>query len=509
VSDSPPSRPPRRPSSEEDLEPESIRRNAFFGLVMRVGAAFFTAALTIFLVRRFGPTDYGLFVLTLAVGGLLLLPSDFGISQASARFIAENRGDASAISSLLGNALTLKLIASALVAIAIVALAAPIADLYGTAELTVPLRVMAVAIFAQSVMLLMTASFEALGRNSTGFRLFLSESAVEAGASVALVLLGGGVVGAVAGRAVGYCFGGFLGAVLLARLINARIRPSLKISARGRRLARYAGALFVIDGAWAAFTQIDILLIGAILTPRAAGLFGAPIRLLTVIGYPGIAAASGVAPRLARNERDPPNVAALRAAIRFLIIFQLILVAPAVVWAEPIVGFVLGDGYQGSAPVLRGLAPYIAFTGLVPLLSIAVNYLGEARRRVPLAIGTLALNAAIDAVLLPKIGVVAAAIGTDVALAVYLAGHLQICRREIELPLAPIFATLARCSLGVAAMAGVLLVFGTTDLSPLAAAGGAVAGLLAYAGALVLSGELPPREMRRLLQAAPGLIRSG
>jgi O-antigen/teichoic acid export membrane protein len=499
----------RRSTEDGELQPESIRRNAFFGLVMRMGAAVFTAALTIFLVRALGPADYGLFVLAVAVGVLLLLPSDFGISQSSARFIAENRGNTAVIGSLLGNALTLKLVGSALVAVAIVALAAPIADVYGAEGLTTPLRVMAIAVFAQSVMLLMTASFEALGRNSTAFRLFLSESALEAGASVALVLLGGGVVGAVAGRAIGYGFGVFLGAVLLLRLINARIRPSLKIGATGRRIARYAGALFIIDGAWAAFTQIDILLIGALLTPRSAGLFGAPIRLLTVIGYPGVAAASGVGPRLARNERDPPNVAALRAAIRFLIISQLVLVAPAIVWAEPIVGLVLGDGYQGSAPVLRGLAPYIAFTGLVPLLSIAVNYLGEARRRVPLALGTLALNAAIDAVLLPEIGIVAAAIGTDVAVAVYLAGHLLICRREIELPLAPIFATVARCSLGVAAMAGVLLVFGTTDLSPLAAVGGAVAGLLAYTGALVLSGELPPREIRRLVQAAPGLVRAG
>jgi O-antigen/teichoic acid export membrane protein len=497
-----------RPSIDEGFQPESIRRNTFFGLVMRVGASAFTAALTLFLVRRLGPTDYGLFVLTLAVGGLLLLPSDFGISQSSARFIAENRGNTSAISSLLGDALTLKLITSALVAVAIAALAAPVADLYGTAELTVPLRVMAIAVFAQSVMLLMTTSFEALGRNSTGFRLFVSESAVEAGTSVALVLLGGGVVGAVAGRAVGYGFGVFLGAVLLARLIDARIRPSLKIGSRGRRLARYAGALFIIDGAWAAFSQIDILLIGAILSPRSAGLFGAPIRLLTVFGYPSMAAASGVAPRLARHEQHPPNVAAFRAAIRFLIIFQLVLVAPAVVWAEPIVDLVLGDGYQASAQVLRGLAPFLAMTGLVPLLSVAVNYLGEARRRVWLAIGTLALNAAIDAVLLPRIGIVAAAIGTDAAVVLYLAGHLQICRSEIELPLAPIFGTLARCLLGVTAMAGVLLAFGTTDLSPLAAVGGTIGGLLAYVGALVLSGEVPPGEIRRLPQAASGLIRA-
>ena len=47
-------------------------------------------------------------------------------------------------------------------------------------------------------------AFEAIGRVRLNLRLVFSESAVEAGASIALVLAGAGVVGAAFGRAIGY-----------------------------------------------------------------------------------------------------------------------------------------------------------------------------------------------------------------------------------------------------------------------------------------------------------------
>ena len=59
-------------------------------------------------------------------------------------------------------------------------------------------------------------------------RLVFSESAVEAGASIALVLAGTGVVGAAFGRAIGYAFGTAL-ALYLAR---QAIGPAGHLAAR-------------------------------------------------------------------------------------------------------------------------------------------------------------------------------------------------------------------------------------------------------------------------------------
>jgi O-antigen/teichoic acid export membrane protein len=481
---------------------ESIRRNTLFGLLVQLSGAILTGALTLFLVRALGPDDYGIFVLAVSVGSMVLLASDFGISQSAARFIAERRRESHTIGDILSDAFSLKLGASVVISIALFALAGPIANAYGVDELLWPLRLVSVAVLGQSMLQLFAGSFEALGRNSIGFRLALSESAIEAGSSIALVLLGAGVTGAAAGRAIGFGAGALIGFVLAARLI----RPgAIRLGTSPRwgygRIAGYAGALFVIDGAFALFTEIDLLLIGALLDTEDVGLFGAPLKLTALIMYPGLALAAGVAPRLARGEADEPNVGALEASMRLLILLQVLFAGFMLVWAEPIVDIALGDDYEESVDVLRSLALFVVLIGFAPLLSIGVNYMGEARRRVPLAIATVLINAGIDIVLLPEIGILGAAIGTTVATAVYVIGHIWICNDLLDLDLRGLALTFARALLAFAVLCGVLLLIGTSDVSIPLLVAGAIAATLAYAAVLVLTREITREELAAVRRA--------
>ena len=68
---------------------------------------------------------------------------------------------------------------------------------------------------------------------------------------------------------------------------------------------------------------------------------------------------------------------------------QGLFIAPLVVWAEPISDLVLGTEYNDSAEVLRAIAPYMFLLAISPVLARGVNYMGEARRRIPIAIGAL------------------------------------------------------------------------------------------------------------------------
>ena len=155
----------------------------------------------------------------------------------------------------------------------------------------------------------------------------------------------------------------------------------------------------------------------------ASGIFQAPMKLITFLQYVGLSTANGVAPRLARSHGHEPNVAALRAALRGLIAFQCVLLAPAIVWAGPITGLVLGPGYAGAAGVLTALAPYIFFSGLAPTVTLSVNYVGEARRRVPIALATVVLSLGGSALLIPSHGLIGAAVATDVAYGFYTLAH--------------------------------------------------------------------------------------
>jgi len=485
--------------AERSTRGASIQRNAAFALVTQATTAAFTAGLTLYLVRALGPAGYGIFALALSFGGLVLLPSDFGISQSAARFIAERRGAPQEIGAVIFDAVRLKLVIGAALAVALAALAGPIADLYGQQALAWPLRAVAIAIFGQSMMQLFTGAFYALGRASENLRLVLGESAMEVTASVALVLLLGGATAAASGRAVGYLGGAVLGSLLFVRLVGRRAFARRAGGPGVRRLGGYAGALMIIDGAFALFSQLGVLLVGGLLGAAAAGVYAAPLRLAPFLHYPGYSIAAAVAPRMARHPDQPPRVDAFARSLRYLLIFQLALVIPIVVWAQPIVSLVLGDGFERSAAVLQALAPFIFMNGFAPLLALSVNYVGEARRRVPIAVACVLVHLGLSLLLIDEVGVVGAAISVNVGFALYTGAHLWLCRTIFDLRLAPLGATVIRGVLASGAFAGVLFAFGTTELSVADWLLGSALGATAFAAVLIATKEVTPAELRSLV----------
>lgn len=481
---------------------EGVVRSSGFALAAQAVSATLTAVLVLYLVRALGPLRYGTFALALGIANLVILPADLGISASTARFVAERRGDRDAVAALVRQGFRLKLLVGAAVSGGLLLLAPAIAAAYGHAALTWPLRGVAIALFGQSMIGFFGATFSASRRVAVNLRVIVAEGVVETGTSIGLVAAGAGAAGAAFGRAAGYVFGALL-ACAVARRLYGPLRPAGRRARGGgvSAIGRYAAALVVIDGAFALFQQVDVLVIGGVLGAAAVGRYSAPLRLMVLLHYPGLAAASGVAPRVARGAAGAPATGTLSRALRGLILLQCLMVAPVVVWATPVAKLLLGGGYAQSADVLRAFAPFVLLTGLAPLASMAVDYLGAARRRVPIAIGTVLVNLAIDLALIPRIGIVGGAIGTDVAYLLYVPGHLWICHRMIGLPLRPLLSTLAGGLVSAAAMAGVLLAFGTRSLSPLAWCAGLAGGTLAFAAAALVTRAIALREARALLTA--------
>lgn len=476
--------------------PAGVLRNTFFGLLAQASTSIFTAILTLYLVRALSPSDFGVFALGLTIGGICLLLSDAGLSQSVARFIAEKRESPGAITGLLSDALRLKLIVGGGVALALVALAEPLASAYGQPDLAGVLRAIALATFANAMMMLYLNAFIATGRLRSNLRVIFLESLVEASASITLVAVGAGVIGAASGRAIGYGFGALVAVVLMRSLYgNGMFSLRRATGSRGRELLRYAGPLFITNSAYTLYSSVDVLLIGALLDATAVGLFSAPMRVMALLALVGLAVANAVAPRLALSERD---VATFTASLRWLLVFQAALLAPVVVWAEPVVVLTIGPEYRDSADVLRLLAPFVFLLGVSPLISNGVNYLGRAGSRIPLVFGALAINFVIDVTLIPVIGIEAGAIGTSVAYLVYVPGHLRLCRQVVDIPLRPLGATLLRALAAATAMAAVLLVIGTEDLTVAGWIAGVLGGTAAFCAVLLALGEVRGSELRTL-----------
>jgi O-antigen/teichoic acid export membrane protein len=210
---------------------------------------------------------------------------------------------------------------------------------------------------------------------------------------------------------------------------------------------------------------------------------------------------------MARTAAGEPNRDALQLGLRIMVVVQGVFLAPLVVWAEPMTQLVLGPGYEESAQVLRALAPFAFMIGISPMLALSVNYLGEARRRVPIAIAALLINAAIDVALLGQIGIVAGAIGTDVAYGFYVAAHLLILRALIGLALRPIGVGIGRSLIAAAAMAGVLALIGTGEVALGLLILGALVGPFVYVLALLAVRAVTPAELRQAAGRVRGMLR--
>jgi stage V sporulation protein B len=483
-----------------------IVANAGYSLVSQLASGSFTAVLTLVLVHTLTPSQYGAFALAVGVGTLIALPADFGVSSSTARFVAEHKTNPASVGAILADAITLKLVASAIACGALAALAGPIAEAYH-APLTWPLRCIALAVLGQNFMFLYEGAFIASGRMATYVRVAFGESAVECSASVAIVLAGGGVLGATGGRALGYAFGAGLAIVLG---LKAFPRPDRGERARRQsmigRIARYAVPLTLVDGANALFSMVDVLLIGAYLGSRQVGLFSAPLRLLSFFFYAGNAVSNGVAPRMARTEDPNTQSDALAGGLRALILFHSLLIAPLLLWTRPIVEILLGSSYAGSTTTLRVLTLSVYLGGLAPLVSVSANYLGVAKSRVPLMVGAALLDGAIDVVLIPRIGIVSGAIATAAAYAVMVGGHLLICARQVRIHFARVFAVAGRALLAAAAMSGTLALFGTNPGILMLIVGG-ITGAAAYALVLMLLGEITPNDLKRVWAIARPVAR--
>ncbi len=502
------SRPPDEsaiPPTEVPTARDATSRNALAALGVQLTGAFFTTILTLFLVRKLGPTSYGVFSLAVGFGVIISLASEFGLSNSAARLMAEAGHDRDEVRTILGEAFRLKLAVAVCGALLLIGFAGPIASAYGIPSLAWPLRATAVAIAGQNMLSLFLVTFEVEGRVSTNLRLAFSESIIETASSIVLVLAGAGASGAAFGRAAGFVTAATVGMIVAARALgwNPFARP--RHSHSRREMTRYGATLFVVDAAIAVFNRIDVILIGAIIGATAAGTFEAPLRITIFLLYFGSAMASAVAPRLSRTVAQATPVDTFVLALRYLVIIQVAFIVPMIVWATPLTNLLLGSGYSDSAAIMRALTPWVFLAGLAGLLSVAVNYVGRAASRIPAAVAAVIANIAFDLIFIPKIGAIAGAYGSAIGYLIYTPGHFWILRAELGFELRPLVFTVLRALLAGAAMVIPMVVIGTTGVGWAALIGGLAAASVLYVAGLVVVGEVTPADIKfvasRLLSA--------
>ena len=459
----------------------------------RVVGAVSTAVLTIVLARLLGLDGYGDYALALTIATLAAMFASLGVDSATSRYVADGYNSGRGFGQVLRTGLRLRTIIAGTVFGLLIVIAAPLASLFGEPGLTTAVQAAAIALFFSAGFSWSSGVFEGVQQGLMLALMSVIKAIVEFVAVLAVLLLGFGVTAALLGNALSYAVAVLVGLGVLRPYLRRRA-DAREVRASGGDILRYGNHIWLAGVAWLLFERVDLVLLGAFIDSDAVGLYDAPWRVATILGLLGLSLASSVTPRIASAE---PVAAGqlLTKALRVCLVFYVVLGVITAVAAGDLMTTLLGDEFARSAPVLQALLPYLVLIGLAPILSRALDYIGVAAVRKWIALGAFLINLILDLVLIPTVGLLGAAIGTNVAILAFVAGHYVLVARKLPLDQKVLMTTLARS--GTAAVAGgvACLAVLAAPAPPLALLGPAfLAGLTVAAAVLVASGEI--RDLR-------------
>ena len=446
------------------------------------------------LARGLGPVTYGVYALAWRIAQVLVRLVTFGSVPTLQRYLPAYEGDSAGRSRVAGLAYATTVVFGTLIAAGVWVLAPRINDL--TVEhpsFPSAMRVFGVLVLALGLVMVSAAVFRAVGsaRGEVLFNKFLRPAVRLVGALAALTM-GYSVVG-VAGAIVA-CTALLAVVGFPATVLTTAVRPTLRgVRSEARKFYDHAAPVAMSSLGKVFQNRVDLLLVGALLTAVAAGIYNVVLVLVSVAWIP----------LLAFNQLLPPVASDLHASDRtdtlnavYSSVTRLI-----VITVVPILAVQLAFGRELLAlfgpTYVRGYVPLVAYLGGV-FVGSAVGATGwllmmtdHQYARMGLDWLLAVLNVVLTYAFVVRFGLVGAALGTSLAIAVQNGLQVLLLRRFEGLW--PFDATyLKPLGAGVVMLAAMLGVRASVD-GALAMAVGTVVGLLVYVGTLLALG-IDPRD---------------
>lgn len=398
---------------------------------------------TIIFARILGPVSFGGFYLLYSVIQIAKLPLD-GISDASKKRFSETHTDRQAIAGATWLAAVGVCVIAGLAAI----LAGPhlvaFTGLEGAPYLFVVLFV-ALALFTPFQGLL-----SGTGQISRTIWVDFLRSLLTTPLQLALILLGFGAAGMVYGLSVATAL------TIPVTLYFLRTVPNLPDRDTLRYIWSYARHSSISALLSRAYSRFDILLLGFLLTPAAAGQYEVALKLTLPAIFISEVAGEGLMPRVSNLDSKGRSVALdISNTLSFASILAIPMFFGALILSRPLVVTVYGPDYAQAANLLIGLALFRLFETQVSPLAQAINGLDRPDINVRVSGLALGVNIVLGIVLTLRMGPIGVVIATVVAEGIRYVSLATILRRQIpELDLLP--RTLLEQLLAAVIMAGIV-----------------------------------------------------
>lgn len=475
-----------------------VARNISYLFACQAASRLLGLALNLVLARRLADAGYGRYSLILVIVAIAGMAADFGTASIIVREISRRRGESS---SLLAATLVLRLVTTLLAStgVIVVVFAAGVEP-----EFALPLAIATIAIIPTSL----STAFEAALQ---GFERMDLSAVADVVFSVALTAVGIAVVvggGGVTGMTVAY-LGASLVRLAYSAIVYRRLVSGLEGAGgswrfsrgRFRRLAVESFPVLYWQLVSFAYYKVDVLMIGAFRTEAEVGWYAAAYKLFEVPVMFGWLAVQTLLPLMSRMfyESKQNLVLLFGKAMKYIWVVGLGTAAGMAVFSPAVIRLLLPPEYEPAVNVLRVLGVSLPLmVGCVLFGSLFIS-MEVQRRMAKWSLLSLAVNLGLNLVLIPRYGIMGAAVATlcsevvsfvvSYGFTAHYLGHVRF--REVFL--APLLA------LGMALAAMFLLVGYSIPVA-------AVAGAAIYMAALLILRVVTQEDLgyfRRLKEGGP------
>lgn len=421
----PPDGEPAEPSTQVQATGERAVMNTLYRTSGEIVGRFASLLLFAEAGRSLGESGLGAFVFAVAFTGFVMVPVGLGLDRYLLREIAQER---SSQHHLFFNVLALKLV----IAVPLFALGFLGLHLVGYgAEAQRTAWVLAPGVFGDSIARTQLALFAAHERNGPPSTADAINRVLSAVLGIVALKLGYGVVSVGVAYSIGSLTGVAIGFWLMARTISI---PSIAIARqRWRALAAISVPFAVQEIFTTLLARVDTLILSVLVSQAAVGRYGAAYRLFEstlFISFALVGAFSAMFTYLG-TDTSPTLRAVFERSIKLSLVALTPLAVIFVVLARPLCELIYGPAFGSAALPLRILGPGVVPVGIVMLVTSLVISRGDPRRIVRVTGVMVAVNIALNFLLIPLYGVTGAAAAMLATEAIYLLATTRLALRTV------------------------------------------------------------------------------
>jgi len=421
----------------------TVAKNTFFNFVTTACDVLINLAIGILLARSLGADQYGTYSFLMWFITLGALVANLGLGEMAKRFVAEAQGhqDVNGPRNLVRMTLVLRGLAALAVALVIMAFAAFWSKEFNQQGNQLYFILVGASLLPNVLNNVLMSIFAGFQKYEYGAYMLLGSNPIRAVLIVVFIAMGFGVREVLIVNIAAWALGTFIGVFLLHRLVPLKhLLASSTMEPVARRAAlKYALTLAVIFIlSYIVWDQAETLLVGHYCSADQVGFYrlgsNMPYMLMQLIpAVLGAVLLPAVSEQFGRGDMEKIRMI-FTTSSRYLMMISLPLAVGGIVLARPFIIALYGAQYEPAVVIMQIIfIPYMAM-GVANAATSVIYGINEPSFILKVYLMTACLSIGLNLWLIPKYGIVGAAIGSSGPRFLSALLYIHFASRKIAAP---------------------------------------------------------------------------